>query len=341
MPHKTKKQRMHDLVADSAQSLLANIRFTDVDHPIHTVVITSSIPNEGKTFVSVNLAKAMAGAGRTCLLVEGDLRKRSLAATIGVHPRHGIYSVISGRRPIEEVAAPTAQKGLFFLDAEPRIPDPPDFLGSEHYERFLADMADRFDYVVIDTPPVGTFVDAAVVAAKADATFLVLRENFTKRNILRHAVEQLTTAGARVKGVIMNDCDTTDANASSYYGYYEYYSKDGKDGEVSAAGSSSFRSSTQQPAVPQTVPAAHSAAAAAASAGSQAVSASTGSSASASASAPTGSSTSSSTAGSSSARPSADDLFRSAFLTDPPSPADSSISQAKHARHSRSYTSRS
>lgn len=244
MAKKSQKERMHDLVTDSAQSLLANIHFTDVDHPVHSVVITSSIPDEGKTFVSVNLAKAMAGAGRTCLLIEGDLRKRSIAATIGVHPRHGIYSVVSGRRSLEQVIAPTAQKGLFFLDAEPRIPDPPDFLGSHRYAAFLKDVAKRYDYVVIDTPPVGTFVDGAIVASLVDATFLVIRQNFTKRNIVQQAVEQLKTAGAHLKGVIMNDCDTRDTSSSGYYyTYYNYYSHYSGNGQVSAAGRSSFHAS--------------------------------------------------------------------------------------------------
>ncbi len=249
MARKSTKQRLNDLVKDSAQSLLANIRFTDVDHPIHSVVITSSIPDEGKTFVSVNLAQAMAGSGRTCLLIEGDLRKRSIAATIGVHPRYGIYSVISGQRSIEDVAVPTSQQGLFFLDAEPGIPDPADFLGSHRYADFLEDVKKRFDYVLIDTPPVGTFIDAAVVAAHTDAAFLVIRQNFTKRNIIVHAVEQLKTAGAHLKGVIMNDCKIDDRTSSNYYDYYSYYSKSyakdsrtGTDGEVSAAGRSAFHS---------------------------------------------------------------------------------------------------
>jgi capsular exopolysaccharide synthesis family protein len=243
MAKKSKKQRLHDLVANSAQSLLANIHFTDVDHPVHTVVITSSVPDEGKTFVSVNLAKAMAGAGRQCLLVEGDLRKRSVAMTIGVHPQHGIYSVVSGRRSLDEVAVPTSQEGLFFLDAEPQIPDPPDFLGSNRYQDFLANVSRRFDYVVIDTPPVGAFVDAAVIAAHADATFLVVRQNFTKRNIVRQAVDQLKTAGASLKGIIMNDCDMKNSDASGYYGYYNYYSNGSSRGQVSAAGRASFHSS--------------------------------------------------------------------------------------------------
>lgn len=254
MARKSKKQRLHDLVADSAQSLLANIHFTDVDHPIHTVVITSSIPNEGKTFVSVNLAKAMAGSGHSCLLVEGDLRKRSVAVTIGVHPRHGIYSVVSGRRPLEEVAVPTSQEGLYFLDAEPQIPDPPAFLGSQRYQTFLKDVSQRFDYVVIDTPPVGTFIDAAVVAAHADAAYLVVRQSFTKRNVVKQSVDQLKTAGAPLKGVIMNDCNLNDSNASGYYGYYEYYSHGSEGGKVSAAGRSAFHSSHVSDSVPDQIP---------------------------------------------------------------------------------------
>lgn len=255
MPKKIKKQQLLNLVSDSAQSLFANIRFSSVDHPIHTVVVTSSIPNEGKTFVAVNLARAMAGESRTCLLVEGDLRKRSIAATIGVHPRHGIYSVLSGRHTLEESAVPTAKAGLYFLDAEPQIPDPPDFLGSHHYGDFLAQAAKRFDYIVIDTPPVAAFVDAAVVAAHVDATFLVIRQNFTKRNIVQSSVEQLKTAGAHLKGVIMNACDMKDSASSDYYNYYESYADRSHGGEVSNAGRSFFHSQADRASFnPATIP---------------------------------------------------------------------------------------
>lgn len=225
--HNDKQQR---LVNDAAKSLLANIRFMSIDNPIRSIVITSTIPNEGKSFVAINLAQAIASSGKTCLIVEADLRKRMLAAAMGIHPEHGIYAVLSGS-DLKDVAVATPQRNLYFLDAEPQIPNPPDLLSSRRYVRFLETAVNSFDYVVIDTPPVGTFVDAAVIANHADATFLVVRENFTKKELVKSAYDQLEKAGANVAGVVMNACDMGSGDYYGYYSYYSYYDEDGGKGK--------------------------------------------------------------------------------------------------------------
>lgn len=225
--HNDKQQR---LVNDAAKSLLANIRFMSIDNPIRSIVITSTIPNEGKSFVAINLAQAIASSGKTCLIVEADLRKRTLAAAMGIHPEHGIYTVLSGS-DLKDVAVATPQRNLYFLDAEPQIPNPPDLLSSRRYVRFLETAVNSFDYVVIDTPPVGTFVDAAVIANHADATFLVVRENFTKRELVKSAYDQLEKAGANVAGVVMNACGMGSDDYYGYYSYYSYYDEDGGKGK--------------------------------------------------------------------------------------------------------------
>lgn len=220
MARRKDKSTQQNLVNDSAKALLANIRFMSVDSPIKKIVITSSIPNEGKTFVSINLAQAIASSNRTCLLIEGDLRKRSIARDMGVHPEHGLYAVISGEVPFNRAVAVTPQRGLYFLDAEPQIPNPPDLFGSKSFSDFLEKASEQVDYVVIDTPPVTTFVDSAVVAAQSDVTFLVVREDFTKKRFVTDACEQLRKADVRLGGVIMNCCASS---SDSYYGYYGYY----------------------------------------------------------------------------------------------------------------------
>lgn len=208
-------------VENSAKTLLANIRFMGVDKPIRTLAITSAIPNEGKSFVAMNLANAVATSGRTVLLVECDMRRRSLSGSLDVHPEHGLYSVISGEVPLTAAAVQTHTPRMYFLDAEPHIPNPSDLISSRHFSQ-LVELARRtFDYVVFDTPPVGTFVDAAVLGAKVDATFLVIRENFTKRDQITRAVDQLQKGGVNLAGVIMNFCE----RESSEY-YYEYYYKE-------------------------------------------------------------------------------------------------------------------
>lgn len=207
---------------NAAKTLYANINFSSVDVPIKSIVITSTIPNEGKSTVASYLAEAAAQSGKRTLLVECDMRRRSLSAMLGAHARYGIHAVLSNQVSLQQ-AVVGAASGVHFLDAEPRVPNPADLLQSKRFSQLLKALEESYDFVVIDTPPVGTFVDAAIAASMADATALVVRENFTKRAEAVAALEQLRKADANVIGVVMNYCD---AQSSEYY--YAYYNKDGK-----------------------------------------------------------------------------------------------------------------
>ena len=223
MPRKKKASSDALVVQNAAKTLLANIRFASVDRPVKSIVLTSSVPNEGKTTEAYNLAQAIATSGKRTLIVECDMRRRSLADMVGARARHGIYAVLSGQVELDEALVATSHRNLFFLDSEPHIPNPADILSSQRFRKLVAQMESDFDYVVIDTPPVGTFVDAAIIAALADATALVVRERFVKRAELQNAYDQLKKADANVIGVIMNMCE---AESSEYY--YAYYNKEGK-----------------------------------------------------------------------------------------------------------------
>lgn len=223
MPRKKKASSDALVVQNAAKTLLANIRFASVDRPVKSIVLTSSVPNEGKSTVAYNLAQAIASSGKRTLIVECDMRRRSLADMVGARARHGIYAVLSGQVELDEALVATSHRNLFFLDSEPHIPNPADILSSQRFRKLVTQMESDFDYVVIDTPPVGTFVDAAIIAALADATALVVRERFVKRAELQNAYDQLKKADANVIGVIMNMCE---AESSEYY--YAYYNKEGK-----------------------------------------------------------------------------------------------------------------
>ena len=223
MPRKKKASSDALVVQNAAKTLLANIRFASVDRPVKSIVLTSSVPNEGKSTVAYNLAQAIASSGKRTLIVECDMRRRSLADMVGARARHGIYAVLSGQVELDEALVATSHRNLFFLDSEPHIPNPADILSSQRFRKLVAQMESDFDYVVIDTPPVGTFVDAAIIAELADATALVVRERFVKRAELQNAYDQLKKADANVIGVIMNMCE---AESSEYY--YAYYNKEGK-----------------------------------------------------------------------------------------------------------------
>lgn len=205
---------------NAVKTLAANIRFASVDNPVRSIVVTSSVPNEGKSFVAVELARALAEGGRSVLLVECDMRRRTLAAQMGMHPRYGLYSVLAGQVALDDAAVATSARGMWFLDCEPHIPSPVDILSSKRFSNFVERACSSFDFVIIDTPPLSAFVDASVISTVVDGTLLVVRENFVRREELAAAYEQLQKANAHVIGAVMNFCDT---EKSEYY--YNYYSK--------------------------------------------------------------------------------------------------------------------
>lgn len=206
---------------NAVKTLAANIRFASVDDPIKTIAMTSSVPNEGKSTISVELARALASGGKSVLLVEGDMRRRTLAGLLGIHPRNGIYSVLSGKIALEDAIARVGEKPSFwFLDAEPHIPNPADLFASRRFRRFVEGLYREYDYVIFDTPPISAFVDAAVLGAAVDATLLVVRENFVKRDEIVAAYDQLKKAGANVIGTVLNFCDAK--RNEYYYSYYEH-----------------------------------------------------------------------------------------------------------------------
>ena len=221
---KKKKQSSNQLeIQNAAKTLFANIRFMSVDDPIKSIVITSSVPNEGKSTVSVNLAQAIATSGKQVLLVEADMRRRRLATMLGVRPSAGLYAVLTDAAPLNVAVTGTATPNLHFLDTEPNIPNPADLISSKRFGRLVRTLEERYDYVIFDMPPVGTFVDAAILSTLVDATVMVVRPNQTKRAELTGAYEQLQKANANVIGV----CATFVEGSGSEY-YYAYYTNSGE-----------------------------------------------------------------------------------------------------------------
>lgn len=207
-------------IQNSVKTLLANIRFASVDYPLQSIAITSAVPNEGKTTTIIELAKAIAASGNTVLLVEADMRRRPAASALGVHPTSGAYSVMVGNVGLLDAVAQTEFQRFSFLDIEPNIPNPADLLASKAYERLVDKACENFDYVLFDTPPVGTFVDAAVLSRVVDGVVFVVKIAGAKRDEILSAYDQLEKADANIIGACATFCEGT---GSEYY--YAYYNK--------------------------------------------------------------------------------------------------------------------
>lgn len=223
MAKKKKKSGTNALeIQNAAKTLFANIRFMSPDNPIRSIVITSSVPNEGKSTAALELAKAIATSGKTVLLVEADMRRRTMASLLGVHASAGVYAVLSDQVDLRDAVVGTQTPNLYFLDTEPNIPNPADIISSKRFHRLVGRLEQTYDYVIYDMPPVGTFVDAAILSTLVDGTIMVVKPGEVKRTELVDAYEQLQKAGANVLGICATFCEGT---GSEYY--YAYYTKDG------------------------------------------------------------------------------------------------------------------
>lgn len=223
MAKKMKKTGTNTLeIQNAAKTLFANIRFMSPDNPIRSIVMTSSVPNEGKSTCSLELARAIATSGKTILLVEADMRRRTMASLLGVHAAAGVYAVLSDQVDLQDAVVLTDTPNLYFLDTEPNIPNPADIISSKRFHRLVQHMEQSYDYVLFDMPPVGTFVDAAILSTLVDGTIMVVRPGEVKRTELVDAYEQLQKAGANILGICATFCEGT---GSEYY--YAYYTKDG------------------------------------------------------------------------------------------------------------------
>lgn len=213
--------------AEAFRQLRTNLEFVDVDSPAKIVVITSSVAEEGKSSTATNLAVIFAEAGKKVLLIEGDLRRPRVADYLGIEGAVGLTNVLAGQVDVDDVLQPWGRGGLTVLPSGSIPPNPSEMLGSQSMVELLRAMVDRFDMILVDTPPLLPVTDAAVMAAHADGALLVVRHGATSRHQTAIAAASLKKVDARLLGSVLNMAPTRGADAYSYgygygYGYHDY-----------------------------------------------------------------------------------------------------------------------
>jgi non-specific protein-tyrosine kinase len=190
--------------AEAYRTLRTNLLFSSLDRPLHTILITSSAPNEGKSTTLANLAVTMAEAEQRVLIVDCDLRRPSLHTLFGLPNEHGLTSSMleqaESALPIQATSVP----GLRLLPSGPLPPRPADLLGSRRMGALLERLRREADIVLFDTPPVGAVTDAAVLAPQMDGVLLVLHAGQTRRDRAREARQILDKVKANIVGVVLN-----------------------------------------------------------------------------------------------------------------------------------------
>ena len=217
-------------VAESCRAIRTNLLFMTPDKPFKTLLITSSGPREGKSTTAINLAIAMAQSGNRVLLVDTDMRRPRLHKAFGIPNEVGISSVVVGEAQLKDAVRPTEVPGLSLLPCGPIPPNPAELLHTKAFHELMRAAGERFDRIILDSPPVNAVADALVLATQVDGVMLVFHASKTARPLARKALRGLSGVQARIFGAVLNEIDRTGARygygALPGYGYsYDYGEK--------------------------------------------------------------------------------------------------------------------
>lgn len=234
--------------AESFRALRTNLQFLDMGGR-SSFVITSSVPSEGKSTTTINLAIALADAGRRVALLDTDLRKPKVAEYLGIEGGAGLTDVLIGRARVGDVMLPWGQRSLYVLPAGKIPPNPSELLGSKQMHTLLEVLERDFDVVLCDAPPLLPVTDAAILAKATSGAIVVVSAGRTNRHQLSGAVDALETVGAKIAGIVMAMVPTRGPDSYYTYGYgYGYgYGYDPEQGKK-AKGARKRRSAPLAPA---------------------------------------------------------------------------------------------
>ena len=205
--------------------LRTNIKFLSADSDCKKIVITSAIPDEGKSSVAVNLSLSLSAAKGTVLLIDADLRKPTLHNYLSVKDGNvlGLTNCIGEKRVLNDcIRKQLFKKNLYFLPCGVIPPNPAELLGSRRMKETL-DAVNHYDYVIMDTPPVTVVSDAAILSQYADGVLLVIRQKKSTFEQVQKAKDSLEKVNAKILGVVINDFNFKHLDEDSSY-YYTNYS---------------------------------------------------------------------------------------------------------------------
>lgn len=208
---------------ESLRALKTNIQFCGDDNRV--ILITSSIPNEGKSTVSFELARSLTESGKKVLLIDTDMRKSVLVGRLRAVAEKGeikgLSHYLSGMNKMEDVVYVTDINRLFMVFAGPSVPNPTEILEKVYFKELIEFGRKFFDYVLVDCAPIGAAIDAAVVAKQCDGAVLVVGQGMSKARMIKGVLKQLEASGIRILGVVLNKVKM---NKKGYgYGYHYGY----------------------------------------------------------------------------------------------------------------------
>ncbi|MDU1538935.1 Tyrosine-protein kinase YwqD [uncultured Clostridium sp.] len=207
-------------ISEAYRSIRTNIEFSNIDKEIKTIVVTSSQQNEGKSTVIANLAVSFAGMeNKKILILEGDLRNPTVHRMFNISNTHGITDILTGQKSFDECVHKTEIEGLEVLTCGKMPPNPAEMLASNKMKALIESLKDYYDYIFIDSPPIGIITDAGIISTYADGTILVVASKEVDIEMAQISKDRLEKVNANILGVILNKFE----EANGAYGYYNYY----------------------------------------------------------------------------------------------------------------------
>jgi len=209
--------------SESFRSLRTSLLLSTVGRPPQIILVTSSIPSEGKTTIATNIAAAFSQRDVRVLLIDADLRRPTVHHRFGLSAKTGLTTVLANTTRLED----TLQKlpelpNLDILASGPVPPFPTEMIGSERMMQILQDARGTYEHIIIDSPPILSVTDGVILARQSDAVALVMRHGGVSKHIVRRSRDLLLRAGAPLTGIILNAVDLSSPDYYGYYGYYRY-----------------------------------------------------------------------------------------------------------------------
>lgn len=213
-------------VSEAYRVLRTNLGFAAIDGELHSIIVTSPSPSEGKSTTSANLAVVMAQTGKQVIIVDSDLRRPTQHKIFGVSNNQGLTTaLLDTETPLEHHIQESIVPNLRVLTSGPIPPNPAELLNSHRMEFVLNELEKVADFVIFDTPPAMTVADASILSAQVDGSVLVTEAGHTRRQALGQAAESLQKSGGHLLGIVLNQIRPTRSGYYNYY-YYRYYNYD-------------------------------------------------------------------------------------------------------------------
>lgn len=233
-------------LAESYRHLRTSVLLSTAGRAPRSLLVTSSLPGEGKTTTAVNTAVSLAQTGASVVIIDADMRRPRLRSIFGLSDRAGLSSILSSELSEAEVLAMVTQEettGLNLLTAGPIPPNPAELLGSDQMRRLLSVLQSHFNHVVVDSPPVSSFTDGVLISSMVDGVLLVVHGGKSSRHVVKRSRQLLQDVGAKIFGVVLNNVNLQSHDYYYYQRYYgsNYYKSNEEEIETAPAASSSLR----------------------------------------------------------------------------------------------------